>query len=115
MTQYLKQSKECGATGDRTYRLFQAKANLVVTFSRIQDGFSDASEDAYPGVVYLRMINSSLVMLKSKVSPVKRLSIPRLELCGAQILAKLLHHVQGGLHVHVPLSNIYDSTPVCVG
>ena len=63
-------------------------------------GFSDASEDAYAGVVYLRMINSvgdihtSLVMSKTKVSPIKRLSIPRLELCGAEVLSRLLQHVK---------------------
>ena len=63
-------------------------------------GFSDASEQAYAGVVYLRMVDStgqvhtSLVIAKTKVAPVKRLSIPRLELCGAQLLAQLLHHCQ---------------------
>ena len=52
-------------------------------------GFSDASEDAYAGVVYLRMVDSfgnvhtSLVMSKTKVSPIKGLSIPRLGFCGA--------------------------------
>ena len=65
-------------------------------------GFSDASEQAYAGVVYLRMVDStggvhtSLVMSKTKVAPIKRLTIPRLELCGAhllaQILAQILHH-----------------------
>ena len=63
-------------------------------------GFSDASEDAYAGVIYLRMVDSagavhtSLVMSKTEVSPIKRLSIPRLELCGAYVLARLLHHVK---------------------
>jgi hypothetical protein len=63
-------------------------------------GFSDASEEAYAGVVYLRLIDSSgrvqttLVMSKTRVAPVKRLSIPRLELCGAQLLTKLLCHVK---------------------
>ena len=65
-------------------------------------GFSDASEQAYVGVVYLRMVDStggvhtSLVMSKTKVAPIKRLTIPHLELCGAhllaQILAQILHH-----------------------
>lgn len=63
-------------------------------------GFNDASEDAYAGVVYLRMVDlkgnmhTSLVS-KRKVCPIKRLSIPQLELCGAQVLARLLHHVRG--------------------
>ena len=63
-------------------------------------GFSDASEEAYAGVVYLRMVDSlqcvhtSLVASKTKVAPIKRLTVPRLELCGARLLARLLHHIQ---------------------
>ena len=63
-------------------------------------GFSDASEDAYAAVVYLRMIDTkgdvhvSIVMSKTKVAPIKRLTIPRLELCGAHLLSQLLSHYQ---------------------
>lgn len=69
-------------------------------------GFSDVSELAYAGVVYLRMCDSeghihvSLVTSKTKVAPIKCLTIPRLELCGANLLAQLLHHVREALHVH---------------
>ena len=82
-------------------------------------GFSDASEAAYAGVVYLRIVDTegkahtTLVMSKTKVSPIKRLSIPRLELCGACLLARLLQHVKDTLQV--PLSNVFawtDSTIV---
>ena len=61
-------------------------------------GFSDASERAYAGVVYLRLvdtngrIHTSFVIAKTKVAPIKKLTIPRLELCGARLLAQLLHH-----------------------
>ena len=82
-------------------------------------GFSDASENAYSGVVYIRMIDSldhihvSLVMSKTRVSPIKRISIPRLELCGAQVLARLLTHVKEILQI--PMSHVFawtDSTIV---
>ena len=71
------------------------------TIAQVQlHGFSDASERAYGAVVYIRTSNRtgdaniSLVISKTKVAPIKRLSIPRLELCGAQLLAQLMHHVR---------------------
>ena len=50
--------------------------------------FSDASELAYGAVVYLReeienTVKTRIVVAKSKVAPVKVISIPRLELLGA--------------------------------
>ena len=82
-------------------------------------GFSDASERTYAAVIYLRMTNTvgeiqtSLVIAKTKVAPIKRLTIPRLELCGAYLLAQLLHHVRQVFQLS--LSSIYawtDSTIV---
>ena len=70
-------------------------------------GFSDASEDAYAGAVYIRVqgrsgnVYSSLVLAKTKVAPIKRLTIPRLELCGAKLLSQLLQHAQRALSVSV--------------
>ena len=49
--------------------------------------FSDSSEFAYAGVVYLKGVDDhgrshiSLVIAKTKVAPIKRLTLPRLELC----------------------------------
>ena len=77
-------------------------------------GFSDASEDAYAAVVYLHSIDQddgihvSLVIAKSRVSPIKRISIPRLELCGALLLSQLLNHLKEVFNL--PLANIYAWT-----
>lgn len=59
-------------------------------------GFSDSSEKGYSAVIYLRFVlpdeqvKTSLVCAKSKVAPLKRISIPRLELCAAVLLADLM-------------------------
>ena len=82
-------------------------------------GFSDASESAYSGVVYFRTLDASgrshtsLIMSKTKVAPIKRLTVPRLELCGALLVARLIHYVRSLLDI--PLQNVYawtDSTVV---
>ena len=83
-------------------------------------GFSDASELAYyAGVVYLRIVDThgnvhiALVASETKVAPIKCLTIPRLKLCGAHLLAQLLRHIQEVFCV--PLHDIHawtDSTIV---
>ena len=68
-------------------------------------GFSDASEIAYAGAVYLRGVDqtgriyTSLVVAKTKVAPIKRMTIPRLELCGALVMARLLRHISVTLDI----------------
>ena len=67
----------------------------IIIVSRELHAFSDVSEAAYAGVVYLRAVDStndthmSLVIAKTKVAPIKRLTIPRLELN-----SRLLYHCE---------------------
>ncbi|XP_037930181.1 uncharacterized protein LOC119664905, partial [Teleopsis dalmanni] len=58
-------------------------------------GFCDASEAAYAAVIYVKIGSSvKLLTAKSKVSPIKnKKTIPKLELCGSHLLAKLMRRV----------------------
>ncbi|XP_055711546.1 uncharacterized protein LOC129806797 [Phlebotomus papatasi] len=66
-------------------------------------GFSDASEKAYGSVIYARgqdahgNIMTSILIAKSRVAPVKCVSIPRLELNGCLLLAELMEKVKAAI------------------
>jgi len=55
-------------------------------------GFSDASQEAYGAVVYMKTTHSdntatcSIVIAKARVVPLKGLTIPRAELTAAHLL-----------------------------
>lgn len=82
-------------------------------------GFCDACLDSYGAVVYLRCtningeVNVSLVCSKTKVAPMKVQTIPRLELCAAHLLAKLLNAVESVLISRIKIEKsvaLSDST-----
>lgn len=66
-------------------------------------GFVDASNLAMAAAVYVRIVTQKekgqvrLVCLKTKVAPLKRMTIPRMELTAALILTKLVLHVRQAL------------------
>jgi len=70
-------------------------------------GFCDASSAAYGAVIYCRVKSSSglvttnIVISKTKVAPISMLSIPRLELCSAHLLAQLFEYIIPVLKVKI--------------
>ncbi|GFS58718.1 uncharacterized protein TNCV_4518521 [Trichonephila clavipes] len=82
-------------------------------------GFADASEKCYGAVLYCRSQSPDvattvkLVTSKSRVAPVKSVTIPRLELCAAVLLAKLMKRVETALQMKTPPVYLWsDSTIV---
>ncbi|XP_037826545.1 uncharacterized protein LOC119614493 [Lucilia sericata] len=74
-------------------------------------GFSDASEKAYSACLYARVTpidgpNSvTLLFAKTRVAPIKVITLPKLELCGAVLLANMTHNVLTQLNL--PLHQTY--------
>lgn len=81
--------------------------------------FSDASEQAYGAVAYLRTTDQegqphlSFILARSRVTPKRSHSIPRLELCGSLVAAQLAKLL--GNELTLPIQNTFlwtDSTTV---
>ena len=89
------------------------------TFSSRKDsieihGLCDASVQAYGTVVYCRVTNldgtvkSTIIAARTRVAPLKTISLPRLELCGALLLSKLLKQIRQAMRI--PTTQIYAWT-----
>lgn len=76
--------------------IFLDKSILQIEFH----GFSDASLKAYAACVYVRAlytdgsVSCRLVSSKSRVAPLKTITLPRLELCGMLLLSRLVKEIQ---------------------
>jgi len=79
-------------------------------------GFSDASIRAYGAVMYLRVqlpdgsYQSTMITSRSRVAPIKILSIERLELCAAVLLAELTVATTRALKLNCPVFAWTNST-----
>ncbi|CAK1598013.1 unnamed protein product [Parnassius mnemosyne] len=83
----------------------------IGTTSKMSDnlqihGFCDASMQAYAALVYARIktedgtIRTKLIAARTRVAPLRTISLPRLELCGALLLARLLKQVAQAIYHH---------------
>ncbi|XP_055715024.1 uncharacterized protein LOC129809241 [Phlebotomus papatasi] len=80
-------------------------SNIPNPTSAVIHGFADASKSAYGAAVYLvtddgQSFSSHLLISKSRVAPTKNpLTIPKLELCAAELCANLVSRVQRDLSI----------------
>lgn len=77
--------------------------------------FADASDRGYASVIYLRACYNNtystyLVCSKSRVAPLKTISIPRLELCAAVLLSELTDFVLKTYANKISFTKIYAYT-----
>ncbi|GFX97420.1 integrase catalytic domain-containing protein [Trichonephila clavipes] len=73
----------------------------------VLQGFADASEAVYEAVVYLQCFlhngaaKVSILASKSRVAPIRVISIPRLELCACILLAQLVKKIRSTLRLNI--------------
>lgn len=84
--------------------------------------FSDASQTSYGACIYIRAINndnsqasSRLLCSKGKVAPLKVLSCPRLELCGALLGARLYDKVIKSVHCRFDEIVFWSDSTIVLG
>ena len=81
--------------------------------------FADASVDGIGAVCYLRIFNEnccvvSFVMGKSRLSPLKPMSIPRLELSAAVIVARLARFVNREIDLDIEKTVLWTDSTVAL-
>ena len=73
--------------------------------------FCDSSMKAYAALCYIRVnkndIFVDLLCGKAKVAPLKKISLPRLELLSCVLLAKLLKNVKNAINKNFEITNIF--------
>ena len=83
--------------------------------------FSDASESGYGQASYLRMENENgdihccLIVGKSRVAPVKYVSIPRLEFNAATLSVKISMMLKEELDIHITLESFWTDSQLVLG
>ncbi|XP_070519743.1 uncharacterized protein [Cardiocondyla obscurior] len=80
-------------------------------------GFADASERAYAAVIFVKISQNnefkiSLLQAKTRVAPLKKISLPRLELCAATLLTRLVVHVQATIKLKFNSINLWSDSTV---
>ncbi|XP_029348389.1 uncharacterized protein LOC115034949 [Acyrthosiphon pisum] len=81
-------------------------------------GFADASIKCYGACIFLRSTNeqgehtAKLICAKSKVAPLKVISLPRLELCAALLLARLVSRIVPKLKLNIAKKYFWSDSKI---
>ena len=91
----------------------KASYNSVLSYSLL--GFCDASQRAYAAVVYLRVKTATdtfnqFLCAKTRIAPLKKVTIPRLELLSALLLSRLISSVNNALEPEIEISEVICHT-----
>lgn len=84
-------------------------------------GFCDASEKGYAAVVYTRVetdkeVRIQMIASKTRVAPIRlKLTLPRLELCGAVLLSNLMTRVTESLKIENVRSYAWSDSTATLG
>ena len=112
---------KCKAVWKKWLLIAQKTPNIVIPCCYLQKdkpvefqliGYCDASEKAYSAVTCLGVtykngqVSSQIIVAKTIVSPVKVLTIPRLELMSSLLLARLVHSQYSALTRRFPISKV---------
>ena len=83
--------------------------------------FSDASDQGYGACSYLRLVNAknqvycSLLLSKSRVAPLKKITIARMELQAAIVATKLSKKLQEELKMHIDKEHFWCDSKIVLG
>ncbi|XP_059223264.1 uncharacterized protein LOC131997032 [Stomoxys calcitrans] len=83
-------------------------------------GFADASKAAYCACVYIVVDSgfescSNLLIAKSRVAPLKTVCLPRLELIGAELLAKLVNYILSVFDFEIAHTFLWTDSSIVLG
>lgn len=104
-------------------KLLRIPRKVKRSFSEITEvhGFCDASEEAYGANVYIRSYdakgnwNARILCSKTRVAPTKGITIPRLELNSALLLAELIHKVANSWEIKPQCFRLWTDSTVVLG
>lgn len=79
--------------------------------------FGDASEAAMGACVYMKTIQDNevhvnLIAAKTKVAPIKKITLPKLELCAAVLVCKLVAQVKRALKIKIMDTHYYSDSEI---